>query len=179
MSIVTFTGSSEEPLSSYYPCSFYILGRHWHNSEQCYLSFKYKKDTPSYSTVLETKDPHVLAKLANKLESGRSPTSWGNVKVTAMWIAQYGKYLHGRHLRELLLGTGQAEILYESTNPWWGIGKDGNGANRLGLILTKVREVMATYSEATIEHLIFATRRRAIIQEYGEYEPLLYGFDDC
>ena len=43
-------------------------------------------------------------------------------------------------LRQLLLSTGDEELQEAApTDYYWGVGRDGNGQNKLGLILMRVR----------------------------------------
>lgn len=43
-------------------------------------------------------------------------------------------------LRELLLGTGDEELAEAApTGFYWGIGRDGSGKNKLGLLLMRIR----------------------------------------
>ena len=49
----------------------------------------------------------------------------------------------GGTLRDVLLGTGDEEIVEDSpTDGYWGCGADGKGRNRLGEILMEVRATL-------------------------------------
>ena len=51
------------------------------------------------------------------------------------------KFRQHSDLRNLLLNTGNAELIYaEVTDPFWGEGPAGQGENQLGKALMRVRE---------------------------------------
>ena len=53
----------------------------------------------------------------------------------------YMKFRQHPDLRQLLMETGHAELIYaESGDPFWGVGPLGQGSNELGKALFKVRE---------------------------------------
>lgn len=53
------------------------------------------------------------------------------------------KFEQNRNLRELLLATGDEELIHESNSDlFWGRNKDGTGDNRLGVILMDIREAL-------------------------------------
>ncbi len=69
---------------------------------------------------------------------------WEQVKEDIMRRALSQKFTEHGDLRQLLLGTGDEEIIENSpTDYYWGCGKDGTGKNRLGQILMEVREMLS------------------------------------
>ena len=53
----------------------------------------------------------------------------------------YAKFRQHPDLRVMLLGTGHAILEYaDPVDDYWGSGADGQGANQLGKVLTRVRE---------------------------------------
>ena len=55
--------------------------------------------------------------------------------------ALYQKIIQNQALVDLLLGTGTADIVFaEETDPFWGTGELGEGANELGRALMRIRE---------------------------------------
>jgi len=60
-----------------------------------------------------------------------------------MWRAVQAKFEQNRRLRELLLATGDEELIHESgIDLIWGRNPDGVGDNRLGVILMEVRQAL-------------------------------------
>lgn len=68
-------------------------------------------------------------------------TDWAQVKDEVMRRAVLKKFQTHKDIRELLLSTGEEEIVENAPGDYyWGCGKDGTGLNRLGTILQEVRE---------------------------------------
>lgn len=69
--------------------------------------------------------------------------NWDEIKDQIMEIAVFAKFKQNKKLKDLLLSTGNAELVENSPRDYyWGIGKDGKGKNMLGKILMKVRELL-------------------------------------
>ncbi len=63
------------------------------------------------------------------------------MKDEAMFRAVLAKFQAHAALKELLLSTGQEEIVEKTTKDYyWGCGTDGTGKNMLGIILMRVRD---------------------------------------
>jgi ribA/ribD-fused uncharacterized protein len=57
-----------------------------------------------------------------------------------MYQAVLKKFQTHRQLHDLLLGTGDEELIENAPSDYyWGCGKDGTGQNKLGHILMRVR----------------------------------------
>ena len=65
---------------------------------------------------------------------------WESIKDEIMYRAVVAKFRQHASLQELLLGTGEAEIVEHTANDsYWADGGDGRGLNVLGRILMRVR----------------------------------------
>jgi N-glycosidase YbiA len=79
---------------------------------------------------------------------GRNPLhipniDWHQQKPKVMYLAVHQKFLTHVDLRELLLATGDQEIIEDSPRDYfWGCGADGTGLNHLGRILMEVRSAL-------------------------------------
>jgi N-glycosidase YbiA len=68
---------------------------------------------------------------------------WEQVKDEIMFRAVLCKFQIHLDLREILLNTGDADIVENAPNDYyWGCGKDGTGKKQLGLTLMRVREML-------------------------------------
>ena len=66
---------------------------------------------------------------------------WETVKEDIMYQAVLKKFQTHAELKELLLSTGDQDIVENAPGDYyWGCGKEGTGLNRLGEILMRVRE---------------------------------------
>lgn len=65
---------------------------------------------------------------------------WEAVKDDVMLQAVRCKFTTHREIRELLLSTGDQELVENAPGDYyWGCGKNGTGQNKLGLLLMQVR----------------------------------------
>ena len=66
---------------------------------------------------------------------------WHEAKLGIMRQADLAKFTQHPDLAELLLATGDVELVEDSpSEPYWGIGPDGQGLNWAGRILMEVRQ---------------------------------------
>ncbi|KAH8118817.1 DUF1768-domain-containing protein [Phellopilus nigrolimitatus] len=66
---------------------------------------------------------------------------WEHVILDKMEDVLYRKFMQHPDLRDLLLNTGVADLVYaEAADSFWGEGPLGQGANELGRALVRVRE---------------------------------------
>jgi ribA/ribD-fused uncharacterized protein len=71
-------------------------------------------------------------------------SDWHEVKLSIMRRADWAKFTQHPDLTELLLAPGNAELVEDSpSEPFWGIGFDGQGGNWAGRILMEVRQKLA------------------------------------
>ncbi len=65
---------------------------------------------------------------------------WEEVKEEIMLIGLRAKFSQNEEIREKLLDTEEAVLIENSPyDYYWGIGADGSGKNRLGVLLMQVR----------------------------------------
>jgi ribA/ribD-fused uncharacterized protein len=68
---------------------------------------------------------------------------WNEAKLEIMRRADLAKFIQNPDLAELLLATGDAELIEDSpSEPYWGIGPDGNGLKWAGRVLMEVRKIL-------------------------------------
>ena len=125
--------------SNFSPHPIVLKGRTWPTSEHYFQAQKFA-GTPDEEEVRNAKSPLVAARMGR---SRKRPLreDWESAKDAIMHQAVLAKFTQHADLREVLLGTGDAEIVEHTANDaYWGDGGDGGGKNRLGRILMQVRE---------------------------------------
>lgn len=81
-----------------------------------------------------------IAKYAGKV---KMRGEWEAVRLAVMKKALMAKFSQNEALKNVLLGTGSHPIVENSPrDSFWGVGKDGTGANHLGRLLEEVREAL-------------------------------------
>lgn len=113
-------------------------GAEWRTTEHYFQAQKFV-GTEHAEEIRLTSSPMMAAR---KARSRKRPlrTDWESVKVDVMRAALRAKFSQHPPLRDLLLGTGEADIIEHTTNDrYWGDGGDGSGRNMLGRLLMEVR----------------------------------------
>lgn len=125
--------------SNFYRAYIKVDGKAWPTSEHYFQAQKFA-GTPHEEEVRAAKTAKLAASLgrSRKLPLRRD---WEGVKDAIMRKAVLAKFSQHAKLREILLGTGNAQLVeHTAVDSYWGDGGDGSGRNQLGQILMSVRE---------------------------------------
>lgn len=167
MDSIYFHSKSKEyiELSNFFECEFIIDGVKWKTVEHYFQAQKF--DDPSYQKYIQLASTPRKAMLLGKqqrhfryITSKIHPklcleyihdiigkykhltikSNWEDIKDNVMYKAIYAKFSQNKNLKKILLDT-EPRFLYESTknDNYWGIGKDGDGMNKLGQLLMRIR----------------------------------------
>ncbi len=121
--------------------SFHLDGVLWPTSEHYFQAQKFT-GTPYVEKVWAAESPREAFNLGRD-KSLPLRSDWDQVKDNIMRRAVLAKFETHADIRELLLSTGDEEIIEASpVDGYWGEGKDGKGKNRLGKILMEVRSIL-------------------------------------
>lgn len=89
--------------------------------------------------IRKSKSP-MEAKAVAHLNRDKEVSNWDDIKVAVMEEIVMQKALQHQEVRDILLATGDEEIVEDSPDDYfWGIGKDGTGENQMGKIWMRVR----------------------------------------
>lgn len=112
---------------------------YWCTSEHYFQAQKFL-ETFHREKIRQAVTPKVAAQMGR--ERNRPLRSdWEQVKDNVMRKAVLRKFENHADIREILLSTGNEEIVENSPiDYYWGCGSDGSGKNMLGIILMEVRE---------------------------------------
>jgi ribA/ribD-fused uncharacterized protein len=132
-------------LSNYFLCQVSIAGLTFQNAEAAFHAMKVL-DAEERKTFCSLK-PHKAKKKGRRLKLRQD---WESVKDQIMYEIVKAKFSQNEDLGQLLLETGDAELI--EGNDWndtyWGVFR-GTGQNKLGKILMRVRdELRAGQAEA-------------------------------
>jgi ribA/ribD-fused uncharacterized protein len=133
--------------SNFYRAAIRLRGKSWPTSEHYFQAQKFA-GTDYEEEIRQAKTPSEAARLGR---SRKHPLrrDWERVKEEIMREALVAKFVQHPDLREVLLGTGEAELVEHTANDsYWGDGGDGSGRNRLGYLLMEVREQLRASGEA-------------------------------
>jgi ribA/ribD-fused uncharacterized protein len=82
----------------------------------------------------------VIAKKLSQKYSGRIRQDWTERRDAVMELALRDKLARHDAIRALLVATGEEELIETAPDRYWGIGRNGEGENRLGLMWMKLRD---------------------------------------
>jgi ribA/ribD-fused uncharacterized protein len=140
-------------LSHFHPAPILLDGVLWPTAEHFYQS--HKSLDPAYrQAVLDAPSPGAAKHLAADPRAPRKQArkswfrkknalpreDWPEVKLDVMRRADFAKFTQHENLRQMLLATGDAEIVEDSPHdPFWGVGPNGQGSNWTGRVLMEIR----------------------------------------
>ncbi len=140
-------------LSHFYASEIVVDGETWPTVEHYFQSRK-SFDSEFRQAIRDHIHPGMAKRVAARPDgsgkiSGQSwfrahgktfREDWPEVQLHIMRQADLAKFTQNPSLGDLLLSTGEAPIIEDTTSDgFWGIGPDGNGENWAGRILMEVR----------------------------------------
>ena len=140
MAIRFFSQSkTHSEFSNFAPFPIDLDGERWATSEHYYQAQKFT-DAELQAKIRGAEKPAMTKAFADSHRDSMRP-DWDTVKDEVMYRAVRRKFELHASLRELLLATGDEDILEDAPNhdAYWGIGRDGNGQNKLGKIIERIR----------------------------------------
>ncbi|SFJ10577.1 NADAR family protein [Thermoflavimicrobium dichotomicum] len=127
--------------SNFSPHPIELDGKKWPTTEHYFQAQKFITTDPAYSEKIRlASSPMVAARLGRSRKAPLRP-DWEKIKDDVMRKAVRCKVMTHPDVKELLLSTGDEEIIEKTTkDTYWGCGSDGKGKNMLGKILMEIRE---------------------------------------
>jgi ribA/ribD-fused uncharacterized protein len=139
---IYFYSTKEEPygcFSNFAAYPFELDGVTWPTTEHYFQAQKFA-GTPHVEELRSEPSPMVVARMG-RAHSRPLREDWNEVKDDVMRRAVLRKFESNAGIREILLSTGNEELIEKTTDDYyWGCGTDGTGKNMLGKILMEVRE---------------------------------------
>jgi len=118
-----------------------LEGYFWPTAEHYFQAQKFA-GTPYAEQIRRAKTPEQAARLGRSRDV-KLRSDWEEVKDTIMQRAVLKKFETHSNLREILLNTGDEEIIENAPGDYyWGCGANGTGQNKLGKILMEVRAIL-------------------------------------
>ena len=131
--------------TNFYPAPIDLDGMTWPTTEHYFQAQKF----------IGTSYPEVIRNFERPRQAfdlSRNPTvsrwrrkDWEDIKINIMRKALLAKFTQHKHLRQMLLSTGDRKLIeHTQYDKFWGDGGDGLGENHLGLLLMEIRHDLKT-----------------------------------
>lgn len=118
--------------------AIFINNKIWPTSEHFYQAQKFQ-GTEHEEIIRRRLSPMAAKDYATKFRNDVRK-DWESEKDSIMYQALKAKFTQHPELAELLISTGSRNLIEKSpSDSYWGIGKDGQGKNRLGQLLMQIR----------------------------------------
>ncbi|KAJ7147808.1 hypothetical protein C8R43DRAFT_889434, partial [Mycena crocata] len=125
-------------------------GKEYPTSEHLFQAFKYMDNHLDIAEIIRTCSELPQDAVAQSTaHSVWQHPDWDIMSVSKMEIVLWHKFGQNEDLKQQLLGTGDAELVHFTTNPFWGVGSNENGRNEIGKALERVRSALRK-SEARV-----------------------------
>lgn len=141
---IYFYSNREVPygvFSNFSPQGVDLDGVWWPTTEHYFQAQKFA-GTPYAEKIRMASSPKQAADLGRSREVPVR-ADWEKIKDDVMFNAVKRKFELHTELRELLLSTGDEELVENAPGDYyWGCGADGSGKNQLGITLMRVRTLL-------------------------------------
>ncbi|GAB4449115.1 MAG: NADAR family protein [Anaerolineae bacterium] len=116
-----------------------LKGKIWPTSEHYFQAQKFAGQ-PDEEEIRQAAKPMDAARMGRERHR-KLRSDWEVVKDNIMLEALRAKFSQHPMLKDLLLSTGDEELIEHTTNDnYWADGGDGSGKNMLGKLLAQVRQ---------------------------------------
>ncbi len=140
---VDFDSKQNKEFSNAFPAKITIDEKVWPTVEHYFQAMKFPSNPEYQEQIRLAKTPAAAKKLGKTADVPTRP-DWMKVRESVMLTAVRAKFQQ-EALKAKLLATGK--VLIRDMSPqdnYWGVGRSGKGQNKLGKILMRVREELAT-----------------------------------
>ncbi|GAA0701618.1 N-glycosidase YbiA [Kitasatospora atroaurantiaca] len=148
---IYFYGADEVPygcFSNFSPHGFSADGLWWPTSEHYFQAQKYAGT--GHADRIRRASSALQAAELGRTRARPLRRDWEKVRDDVMRRAVHGKFSQNPEIREILLATGQEDLVEDTTTDhYWGRGSTGTGRNMLGRILMRTRTRLAVEREGT------------------------------
>jgi N-glycosidase YbiA len=141
---IRFYRTNEIPygvFSNFSKHGFSLDGDYWPTVEHYYQAQKFV-ETSHVEDVRRAETAFIARQIGND-RSHPLRADWDDIREEVMWRAICRKFEEHTELRDILLGTDDQELVEASPyDSFWGEGPRGDGENRFGKQLMRLREML-------------------------------------
>jgi ribA/ribD-fused uncharacterized protein len=138
----TIEFSSKSPsykeFSNFYKAKMLLDGKEWPTVEHYFQAQKFSS-SPEYQETIRAAATPVKAKSLGASKEYPIRNDWDTYREEVMKKALKAKFEQNVDLKQLLTSTEGKALAEDTTDPYWGQGRNKKGKNRLGLLLMELR----------------------------------------
>lgn len=140
------------PFSNFYKCKITVDNHEWTSTEHYYQAQK-TDDIIEQFRIRKAKSPKMAKQIASHCNLVQN---WNEIKFDVMRKALEAKFTQIPELKQLLLDTGNEELVENSPYDYiWGCGKTKDGLNCLGHLLMELRAKLNNNTQEFEKHKNF------------------------
>lgn len=177
LDLENFTFFWNGPFSQWHKSEFTVDGLTFNTAEQFMMLNKaiLFKDYQIADEIMKSKNPRQQKALGRQV-AGFKQDKWEEICDDVVYTGNYHKFMQNPDLKQILLDTGTTTLVEASPHDTiWGIGLDEarasitpytewKGLNKLGLILTILRNSMAEYDSVLFDYLAAQAQQQETVE---------------
>lgn len=137
------TGDDYGEFSNFAAFPLRLDGKTWPTSEHYFQAQKFIETDPPWAAAIRKAESPGLAARMGRDRKHPLRRDWESVKDDVMRRALAAKFEQHEELRELLLSTGDEQLVEHTANDsYWADAGDGSGKNMLGRLLVELRTTL-------------------------------------
>lgn len=142
---IEFNSYQNEIFSAFWPSPFYYKGHLWKCIEQFYQYRKlHKKSDELRQKIVKAYDPYKMKYFGSSKAGGVAKEGHDAGRLKIMEIGIREAYMQNPHRLMALQATGKTRLSHKMDgDEFWGTGRNGKGADQMGVLLTKFRDSVA------------------------------------
>lgn len=145
------SGSPDEPIqfssksasynefSNFHKAKFLLDGKEWPTVEHYFQAQKFSS-SPEYQEKIRGASEPNRAKTFGASKEFPIRNDWDTYRDEVMRKGIKAKFEQNPNLKQLLVSTTPHPLIEDTTDPYWGQGKNKKGKNRLGVLLMELRD---------------------------------------
>ena len=131
--------ASYNEFSNFHKAKFMLDGKEWPSVEHYFHAQKFSS-SPEYQEKIRAASEPNRAKTFGSSKEFPIRNDWDTYREEVMRKALKAKFEQNPNLKQLLASTAPRPLVEDTTDAYWGQGRNKKGKNRLGILLMELRD---------------------------------------
>ena len=133
-------------LSNFQKAKILLDGKEWPTVEHYFQAQKFTTE-PNYQETIRSASTPAKAKSLGASREHPIRNDWDTYRDEVMKKALQAKFTQNDAMKQVLLSTGKRPLVEETSDAYWGQGRNKKGKNRLGQLLMELRDTLPAAKE--------------------------------